>query len=380
MSRITPYQMDFYSSHTVELYRALEQEIFNQIAKRLKTNGKADILDWQVDKLNQLHMLNEDVIKELAKVSGVASKEIEKRIKEIGHAAIFNTDQELKGHFELKDIPSDLDEVLKAYTNQTFIEVDNFVNQTLVSTTYGRGSISKMYEDIINKTTAKFITGTLTLDKAIEQSILEWADKGIESGFIDKGGHTWSLERYMDTVLRSTLNNTYNELRTSRMAEYGVHTVIMSTVYDSAARCAHCQGKVLDMRPIGQNDSGYPSIYEFGYKKPGGTLGVNCRHSIIPFIPGVNENNQPKINPREAIERSVVRKKQRDIERRIVKTKKNIIILTELGSDSLPRYEATLRKQQANMRELLSDADWLSRNYKREKVYTPKHILMKKKS
>ncbi|WP_010054061.1 phage minor capsid protein [Carnobacterium maltaromaticum] len=380
MSRITPYQMDFAVSRTVNLYRALELEIFKQIAKQLKTSGEPNISDWRLDKMNQLQMLNKQTIKELAKVSGLAAEDIESKIHDAGYQTIGDIDKELKGHYEIKPLPTNIDSIMESITKQTFLELDNFVNQTLVSTQYGQGYVSKMYENIINEVAGKFITGTITLDKAIEQSVMQWAKKGVESNFIDKGGHTWSLERYVDTVMRSTLNRTYNELRTSRMAEYGINTVIMSTVYDSAARCAFCQGKVLDMRPISQNDSEYPSIYEFGYGKPGGTLGINCRHSIFPFIPGVSTNNQPQINPKQAIERSIVRTKQRDIERKIVKTKKNIAILEALNSDNLPKYKELLKKQQGQMRELLGDADWLSRNYKREKMYTPTEILTKGKS
>ncbi|CRH18726.1 Phage minor capsid protein 2 (fragment) [Carnobacterium maltaromaticum] len=175
--RITPYQMDFAVSQTVNLYRALELEIFKQIAKQLKTSGEPNISDWRLDKMNQLKMLNKQTIKELAKVSGLAAEDIEAKIHDAGYQTIGDIDKELKGHYEIKPLPTNIDSIMESITKQTFLELDNFVNQTLVSTQYGQGYVSKMYENIINEVAGKFITGTITLDKAIEQSIMQWEKK-----------------------------------------------------------------------------------------------------------------------------------------------------------------------------------------------------------
>ncbi|WP_167630140.1 phage minor capsid protein [Listeria valentina] len=376
---ITPLQLDLYTSNVVEIYRALEVEIFEQIAKRLKVKGNVHVLEWQVEKLAQLNMLNRSTLKELSKVSGRSVDEIKKIISEAGYGAVRNVDKQLGKVFDSKPLPNDLDHVLTGYFNQTWLEMDNLVNQTLLTTQYGKGSVARLYESIINETTAKVLSGVQTHQKALEETILKWADKGIDSGFVDKGGHTWSLERYVDTVLRSTVNNTYNKMTTSRMAEYDVYTVIMTSVVDAAPRCASCQGRVLDIRPISQADSGYPSIYEFGYGRAGGTLGINCRHRIIAFVPGINTNNQPQYDNEEIEKRYKMRQAQRAIERRIRKTKKNIVITEALGSDKLDHYTKLLKAQQLQMRELLkkADASQLSRNYKREKVVTPKETILK---
>ncbi|MBC6163303.1 capsid protein [Listeria booriae] len=379
---ITPHQLDLYTSQVVDMYRALEIDIFKQIARRLKVSGNVTLLEWQIETLAQLNMINNNTIKELSIVSSRSSEEIKRIVSDAGYSAIKDVDSHLKKVFDPKPLPSDLDVILSAYVGQVFLELDNLVNQTLITTNYGTGLVAQMYQRIINETTAKVISGVKTLDKALEETILRWANKGIDSGFVDKGGHTWSLERYVDTVIRSTVNNTYNELSTSRMGEYDVYTVLMTSIYDAAPRCAGCQGLVLDMRPFGKNESGYPSIYEFGYGKPGGTLGINCRHRIIPFVPGVNTNNQPIYDTEDMDERYKYRQMQRTLERRIRATKKNIIITQELGSDKLDHFKRLLSSQQAQMRDLLneSNASHLRRNYKREKVVTPKEILTKNKS
>ena len=50
---------------------------------------------------------------------------------------------------------------------------------------------------------------------------------------------------------------------------------------------------------------------------------VNCQHMHIPFIPGVNTNNQPKFDQEENAKVASLMDKQRYLERQIVKFKKN---------------------------------------------------------
>lgn len=376
MPRKTPEQLNLYSSQVTELYQALEVSIFEQIAKRLKFTETESILEWQARAMSQLGLINNHTIKELSIVTGRSVGEIESMLSDTGYSAITDIDKFVKEQgYVVKDTPNTIDSILKSYSQQAFLELDNYVNQTLITTNFGAGTVTRVYQDIINKTMAEFNTGLLTRQQALEKTIIQWANKGIPSTFTDKGGNVWSLERYVDMVLKSTLNDTYNHLRTERMSEYGIHTVIMTTVYDAAERCAYCQGKVLDMRNPSESD--YPSIYDYGYGQKAGTLGINCRHDIAPFIEGVNTNNQPQIDPQESIRRSAVRAEQRMNERRIVRTKKKLIITKELGSPRIDYYKNLLGKQQLAQRELLANADWLRRNYGREKVYTPKETLMK---
>ncbi|EAC2379280.1 capsid protein [Listeria monocytogenes] len=369
---VTPHQLDLYTADVLDLYRALESDIFEQICRRLKAPSNVNILDWQLEKMAQLKMINSYTLKKVSALTGKSEDEIKRIFNDVDSDAITSVDSELKEVFDPKPVPTDLDRIISAYASQTFLDLNNYVNQTLITTNYGTGSVSIMYQQIINETTAKVLTGIKTFDQALEETIVRFADKGIASAFIDKGGHKWSMERYVDTVIRSTLNRSYNELRTGRMAEYDVYTVVMSSLMDSAKRCSRCQGQILDMRRPGEAVSGYPSIYLFGYGLEGGTLGVHCRHSVTPFIPGVNVNNQPKYEKEEIRKRYEMREKQREIERRIRKTKKNILISKELESDKLEHYNKLLRSQQAQMRDLLSQpyTNHLRRNYKREKVYT----------
>lgn len=369
-----------YIAPTMDIYRSLEVEIFRDITKRLKRTGEVNITQWQLEALREFGMVNQNVIQLLSDYSGLATYQIEKAIEDSANLAIVDVDTALKPYLGDRASNVEVNNILNAYKNQTFLEINNHVNQTLISTNHGHGTLARMFNDIVDKTTANYIVGNMTFHQALERTILEWTSRGIQSTFVDKGGHIWSMERYLDIVLKSTFNRTYNDLRLQRMNEFDVHTVIMGTVPDAAERCARCQGQMLDMRPTGENISGYISIFEFGYGEPDGTQGIGCRHPLWPSIPGVSVNNQPQIDPEESIRKSKIRNKQRELERRIRGTKKRLIVLEELGSDKVDMTKSVLRRQQSEIRELVKDADWLNRNYKNEKVYTPKHLLLQEYS
>ena len=131
--KITPYQLDLFTEPVSDIYRALEDEIFLLVAKRLKAGGRIsedDILRWQIERMQELRMLNQETIKALAKATGLAEKEIIKAIEEVGYRTIESVDSELKYAFEPLPITNHIDTILATYVQQTFREIDNFVNQT----------------------------------------------------------------------------------------------------------------------------------------------------------------------------------------------------------------------------------------------------------
>ncbi|HCN86359.1 MAG TPA: capsid protein, partial [Enterococcus faecalis] len=273
--------------------------------------------------------------------------------------------------------------IMRAYHDQVWSDINNYVNQTLLSTNFGYGTVTtQMYNEIINKTVAAFNSGLFTFEEALERTLQEWAQKGIKSTFIDKGGHTWSLERYIRTVLKSTLGNTFNQLRTDRMSEYGVHTVLVTSHMGARKACSKIQGHVVDLRRIVPSSSKYKSIYDpywqAEYGTAGGHRGVNCNHLHIPFIPGVNTNNQPKVDAKENEKVAELTKRQRQLERQIVKFKKNQMVSEALGqTDNAKQWLQKVRANQAKLRELVDSNEYLGRNYAREKVYTPVNTLLK---
>ena len=371
--KITPHQLNMYTQPVVHVYQALEEEIFEMIARRLKTSKHYDVdnvLEWQIDKMNQLRLINDETVKALSKATGVAEKEIRKAIYNTGIDTIRSVDYELRDVYTPLPMPTQIDAIMESYVRQTFREFDNYVNQTLIDTNFGRGSVSRMYQRIVEETTGKVLSGLKTTNKAIAETVIEWSRKGIDTAFVDRGGNVWHLERYAETVIRSTVNRTYNELRMSRMEEYGIDLVLVSSLPDPREACSLIQGKVASIKPIAENDSKYPSIYEFGYGEPDGLRGINCRHMFFPFVEGVMENNQPQYSEEEMTHNRELRQRQRYLERQIRQAKRELKLAEIVGDEeTILAKKKLLRNRQARIREFVAEHD-LTRRYDREKIYT----------
>ncbi len=369
--KITPSQLSMFTEPVTDIYRALENEVFQMIAKRLKTSKditKDTVFQWQVDKMNQLRMVNNDTIKALSKTTGVAEKEIRKAIKDTGIITIQSVDHELKDIYPTLPQPSHIDKVLEAFVAGTFNEYNNYINQSLISTTYGTGTVAEMYRKIIEQTTAKVLSGTKTVNQAVTETIVEWSNSGLKTGFVDKGGNVWNLERYAESSIRTTVNNVYNDLRTERMEEYGLDLVLVSSLPDPRDACSHIQGNVATLKRPEENDTGYPSVYEFGYGEPWGLRGINCRHMFFPFIDGINENNQIQYSKEEMDHNRELRQKQRYYERQIRKAKQSLEIARTTGDEvSILRFKKLVRNRQAAMRDFINESG-RTRQYDRERV------------
>lgn len=368
--KITPYQLNLYTSQVTDIYVSLEDEIFQMVAKRLKTPldlGKDYVLQWQVEKMQQLRILNLETIEALSKATGVSADTIRQAISDVGYDSIKSIDEEVRGIYKKLPPPTQIDTTLESFVKQTFLEIDNFVNQTLITTNYGEGTVTKMYRKIVEESTGKVLAGTKTINQAVAETIVKWGNKGIETSFIDKGGNVWSMERYVDTVIRSTVNNTYNNVRMSRMDEYGIDLVLVSSHAAARPICARIQGQVASMSNPSSNPK-YLSIYDYGYGEPGGIRGINCKHLFIPFIEGVNTNNQPQFDIEEVDKQYKLTQKQRQLEVQVRKAKRSLKLAEEVGdSETIQKYKQLVRSRQANVREFVAEHG-LPRRYDKERV------------
>lgn len=379
--RVTPTQLDLWSSNMSSLYNSLEGEILRIIIKRLTKGGHENILQWQLEKMNELNLFNSEVVRELSKMTNLAETQLTQMFEETGYNVVKDIDTLMPQNAQ--PIPTNLSEQMRAYSNQTWLKIDNYVNQTLVTTNYGPGSATMAYQEVLNNTAAFVNSGIDTFEEAVERAVTDLADKGIRTLLTDQGGHTWSLENYTRTVIKSTVGNTYDTLRKDRMFEYGNYTVLVTSHVGSRDKCSIIQGNVVDLRYPEELPENWPyrSIYdpywEAYYGTPGGHRGVNCRHIHVPFVPGVNTNNQPEIDPETNERVAKANETQRRLEREIIKYKKNLMVAEEIGSDQVDHWKSLIRGRQSAIRDVVSENDdYLSRNYSREKVYTPLSSLM----
>ncbi|GEN94696.1 phage minor capsid protein [Pediococcus ethanolidurans] len=376
----TPQQLKDQASSVAGIYSDLQDEILKQIIKRLNDGGldkidRDNVLKWQMQKLSELDKVNEDTIKQIITATKMGNIQIEKLIDVITDAAVETADNGLEQATGLSKQPmNEVDTVMKGLTDQTMGDLNNNVNQKLISQNFKDTAQAQAYTDIVNKTTAKVVTGLKSPQQALSDTVYQWQNQGgLKSGFVDKGGHHWTLQGYANTLINTTVPRTYGAVTKQRMDDYDYHLVLYPAHPTAREACAPIQGLVVNMVPPSDPkfDPKYDTVYNHGYGTAGGALGINCSHwSFTVFVPGVSTNNLHPVSPEQAIDNAKVQGNQRRMERAIRLSKSKLQAAEELGDqDGIKHFKLQVRNQQSAIRQLVKKHDFLSREYSREKVY-----------
>lgn len=376
---LTPDDMQKQADSIVNIYSYLEDKIFSLIIYTLQNShfdevNKTNVLLWQAEQLNKMGVLNDKVIELLSQMSKKTACEIKQLIVSNGMKIVNEIDIELQRMMQ-RSVPvgKEIDDILDSFIRQTFRDLNNNVNQTLVTTNFQESAVMRAYQAILKQSTIEVITGLKTHEQAVRDNVYRMVDNGLKSSFIDRGGHEWSLETYSKTVIQSTSHRTFNDLRLKRMENYECVTALMSSHLVARKACAHIQGKVVNVVPMSapRADKHYKSIYDYGYGKPDGTQGINCKHILYPFIPGVNANNQPQYDPKEVMRNADVQQRQRNLERDIRNQKKRMNAAKDLQDESMIKHcHEMIRSKQKQIRELVDEHEFLVRNNSREQIYS----------
>lgn len=368
----------------IDAYSTLQEQIFEVIINTLKESDykhvdKEDVVLWQAEQLQKLGRLNLQAIKLMAETDGLSQTAIEDLIKFHGLQIKQEIDSELQ-HVTGSPIPSseETELLIKGIVDQTWNDLQNNVNETLITRNYGNSAITQTYRRILTESTAATVSGLMTHEDAVNLAIQRAVDRGLPTKLIDKAGHTWSLDGYVRTVINTTVNRTYNAVRLQRMKDFDMHLALMSSHPNSRPACAYIQGHVVNLVPPESPDFNprYDSIYNHDYGKPSGTQGINCRHILFPYVPGVNENHQPQYDPKEAIKNGKLVQQQRARERAIRDAKRRLKAAEKLGDEKnkINQAKTLIRARQAKLREFIKETNAgkeipiLVRDYDREKI------------
>ena len=371
------------ASKISDYYQELEVQIFKLIVNALKKGDykhvdQNDVVMWQAQQLSKISQLNHQVIKLLSKKDGISQQAIEDMIKFHGMAITDEIDSQLKRltgkHI---GVSSEVKLLVSGIAHQTWTDLQNNVNESLVSRNYGQSAVTKAYRQVLTESTTATATGLMTHADAVESAMYRVVDKGLPTNLTDKAGRNWSLEGYTRMVVNTTVNRTFSEVRLQRMSDFDMHLALMSAHPNSRPACAPIQGHVVNLVPASDPafNPHYDTIYDHGYGDPAGTQGINCRHILFPYEPGVSENHQPQYDPDEAIANGKLVQQQRARERAIRDAKKRLAVAEQFGDDQMVSQTKTLlRARQAKLRQFINetndgrDTPLLTRDYTREKI------------
>ena len=269
------------------LFHELSMEIMKNIVRRLKQRGTVDLIDnpyvWQLEKLNDMHLITEENVKLISKYSGVAEEVFRDVISNEGFKIYQDSHQQLAQALKSDATPNPLvQDSLNSLAKQTMFEVNNLINTTMPK------ALQKNYKQTLESAVAGVVSGTKSHEKALSEAVLKMYERGF-TAFKDRGGKTWTVERYAQTVIRTTTFRVYREMRERSADELGVDTYYYSAKSSARELCAPLQHQIVTKgvaRTI--NGERVLSLPDYGYGSPGGCLGINCGHYLTPFVVGVN--------------------------------------------------------------------------------------------
>ena len=378
---MTKLEMMQLSQSLSDLYTGLETDLIANIAEYLAA-GKIDspTAQWKIQMLAQLGALDKSNIKVITEYAGIAPD----MLTEVLETAALSAVEELEPGFQKlarngiiygTEVPIEktMARALTSYQKQAKQSL-NMVNtvmrykaksaaQKIINDTAELAE-KQSFINTLNKATGKVVTGAESRQAAMRQCIKEMSEKGIPA-FVDKLGREWSPEAYINMDIRTTANNVAHQAQFDRMEDYGVDLIEVSSHAGARPKCAEDQGKIFNRK----NKDGYTidlhgrKIKYYSWKKssygePDGILGINCGHHIYPFIPGISYQ---KYFPYDEYDNQEQYKKvqgQRELERRVRKSKRECISLESVGdTEGLKKAKETLKTRQQALKQYCTDND-----------------------
>nr|DAS85158.1 MAG TPA: minor capsid protein [Caudoviricetes sp.] len=367
--KLNDQQLMLMADNVSDIYRQLCNDLFDNVVERLHDRGTY-YLDqqpylWQLEKMADVGMLNDHNIKLIAEYSGIAEKQIRYIIENEGYQVYKDTHAQLKSNTYDYSVMKDL----ISYSNQAVNDVHNLINTTLPK------SVQATYKDIIETTVAKVITGIATPQKALDETIMKFQERGFY-GYTDRAGRRQRADAYARTVIKTTARRTFNEMRMRPAQELGVDTFYYSIKAAAREMCAPLQNQIVTTgRARTEEGVKIFALDDYGYGKPGGCQGINCGHTMTPFIPGVNympdiDDDLKGLTEEQAIENANVQSKQRAMERAIRSTKERLHVAEVMHNDELTaKYKTRLTEQKRALKSYVDKYPFLYRDREREKYY-----------
>lgn len=186
-----------------------------------------------------------------------------------------------------------------------------------------------------------------------------------------KTGVSTAIDAALRRHVVTQANQARNDLLWRRMDEWGCDLVFTSAHYGARPTHAVWQGKVFSR----SGKSGkYPPLAEStGYGTAGGLCGVNCRHTMTPYVEGYSKlpdtdwSAQERLTGMTSAEYYEATQAQRRLESEVRAAKREIALGESAGADTTAA-RVRLGGLQAKLKAHC-EANSLRRDYERERAY-----------
>jgi exonuclease VII small subunit len=387
---LTPAKIQAISDPIEEVYIHIVDELMVNIGKHLTSPTWTHTAAWEIQKLSEMGQLTQENAEIINKWIKQLPKEVRDAMEETRRLALEKIEKDMEKAVRLGKLPEPLADstvnVLNEYSQQAIDQL-NLVNTVMLQSSvqqYQRAvQLTKEEYDklmqqqeqtqiILNEAAGSVATGIETREKALRRAITRISDEGL-TGFIDRAGHHWSPEAYVNMDIRTTVHNTAIQSVKNFMTDYNTQVFQVSSHAAARPGCYPYQGKFYSWdNSAGEIELGngnmvrYEPLNVTTYGQPAGLFGINCGHYPIPIVPGVTiphgaDNIQPKEENDKAYEESQV---QRSLERQIREAKRVVEMAGDMAS---PEMKQKVNDAQEQMRDFIARTG-RTRRYDREKI------------
>ena len=342
---LTPDQLDALPRRFVQLWQQVEDDILQDIARRMKSLGKLDPLTptaiWQALRLAETRAVRSNTVATLARYTGKSRAEI-KRLLETAGAQTLAADDAVYTAAGLDPPPVNQSPALLNLLNAGYRQTCG-TWQNLTATT--ANTVTGAFEDRLSRAWGLISTGALDYNTAIRRAVDDLADTMPYITY--PSGHTDTLEVAARRAVLTGVNQTCAKLQLKRMEEMGCEFVEVTAHEGARPTHAVWQGRVYHRGGAVVQDGERYEDFETatGYGTGPGLCGWNCRHNFYPFYPGVSVRNYTDERLAELDARNIpyggglytryeITQMQRALERRVRKYKRRYLAETAAGVDA----------------------------------------------
>lgn len=374
---LNPQYLDSLPNTLVDMYSLVEIDILEDMARRISTyDFFIPAAMHQNQKLQELGMVQEDIIKALSAMTGQTQQEIVDLLTEAGEVAVEDDVEYYKAAdvYKPEEINSEaLHKQLNAGLLQTQQAFKNITRTTANTAT-------KQFENALDRAWVQINSGGMDYNTAIHRAIKDLSEQGIGS-ITYKSGRVDSLEVAVRRAIVTGANQTAAKTQEVLADELGVDLVEVTAHGGARPEHAKWQGKVFSRNGDIEIDGvKYKDLRKAtGYGSAGGLCGINCRHTFHPYVHGAPRtwsDKQIKDLEKKNItyngenyteyEASQI---QRGIERDIRSLKRQVAAI-EAGGGDASAERAKLRKAQKGYTDF-AEQTGLKKQQARTKIGTP---------
>ncbi len=379
-----------------DAYMSVEERLLVRIARQLSLNDDHqlnEVSKWQLKQLAKHGLLRQDAHKIIAagtrgipgNVAETVRQAIDDTLAEDGIQSMWHNQQFAENaanavrHYrnQAKDVYNQVNTVMKYKAESTFVGAVNSVAEKWtrdMRREQAELTNKQGFLDILNSNTASVVSGAESRTKAVRTTIHEMAQKGIPA-FVDKSGREWSPEAYVNMDIRATVKNTALEAQFSTMDSLGQDVFEVSSHPGSRPKCRPWQGKLIsrsgkttEITDLNGRKHKVIPLSQTSFGEPDGLFGINCGHRPRGVSDGLFRKSSVEYDDTEDKELYNKVCKQRELERKVRKSKTEADML-EAAGDTEGAKEVR-RKMTEQNKALKAYCDGNGLKYRSDRVRT----------